>query len=137
MTNNQHTDEMREALWRLIIERAHWGGADEMVDFIIRECAPILSTRYRDVLREADMAAFEHLAMDMEWSVVRMGGHYYDSEVECAWIAYQAATTRYEAALREASCALTFASGRCTPEVQIAIGKAITTINKLLGEANG
>lgn len=41
--------------------------------------------------QDDDRAAFERLAMAMEWSVVRMGGHYYDSEVECAWIAYQAA----------------------------------------------
>lgn len=50
--NNQRTDEMREALRLLIIERAHWNSADEMVNFIIRECAPILATRYQDALRE-------------------------------------------------------------------------------------
>jgi hypothetical protein len=50
---NQHTDEMREALRRLIIERAHWDSTDEMVDFIIRECAPVLSASYETALREA------------------------------------------------------------------------------------
>ena len=41
--------------------------------------------------QDADRAAFERLAMTMGWPVVHMGGHYYDSEVECAWIAYQSA----------------------------------------------
>lgn len=83
--------------------------------------------------QDADRAAFEKwvLANQHELSMGRL-------MASTAFMAgYQAATTRYEAALREASCALTFASGRCTPEVQITIEKVLTAINKLLGEANG
>ena len=52
-----------------------------------------------------------------------------------AWIfETKAALSVIEPVLREALAAFSYASGRCTPEVQPSIDKQITTLRSILGE---